>query len=139
MRFRGEATRYKTTHGFRLLGCRRERGREGLAPGCRGNLGVWVSWTRGKLGMIWRAEDAVRARKMNGAGETEGAREGALVKTLCEAAVHLHVFQNCICRNHEKSPAIILAHKIVEIRLCYLYNKYLTIYLDIDRTIHNKY
>jgi len=28
--------------------------------------------------MIWRAEDAVRARKMNGSGETEGACEGAL-------------------------------------------------------------
>ena len=61
---------------FRLRGCRGKKDKRDLARGCCGE--TWRVGVAGNPRMIWRAEDAVRARKMNGSGETEGACEGAL-------------------------------------------------------------
>ena len=66
--FRGEATRYRTTYGFRLRGCRGKEDERDLARGCCGE--TWRVGVAGNPWMIWRAEDAVRAGNMNGRGET---------------------------------------------------------------------
>jgi hypothetical protein len=62
-RFRGGATTYRTTDGFRLRGCRGKEDERDWRVGVAGILHVGVA---GNSGMIWRAKDAVRARKMNG-------------------------------------------------------------------------